>query len=185
MKIIGYIIITFGFLAGTLACVVNKEEIYWGYFIVSVLAGSVGIGFVHFGERKQSRSEEKLATNIKSIEDSLSRVVENIKQLNREKKSIDTYDVRHRIDELFIDDLEMSVDARESIGHRYSLAAYGEIMSTFAAGERYLNRVWSASADGYIDEVSAYLDKAQEQFVDSLEKIRSLKINQTNTASSG
>jgi len=35
MKIIGYIIITFGFLAGTLACVVNKEEIYWGYFICS------------------------------------------------------------------------------------------------------------------------------------------------------
>ena len=175
MKIIGYIIITFGFLAGTLACVVNKEEIYWGYFIVSVLAGSIGIGFVHFGERKESRSEEKLATNIKSIEDSLSQVVENITQLNREKKSINTYDVRHRIDELFPDDLTTFVEARQSISHIFGLVTYGDIMSSFAAGERYLNRVWSASADGYIDEVNTYLEKAQEQFIESLEKIRSLK----------
>jgi len=53
-------------------------------------------------------------------------------------------------------------------------------MSCFAAGERYLNRVWSASADGYIDEVNAYLDKAQAQFADSLEKIRQLKANAQN-----
>ncbi len=67
------------------------------------------------------------------------------------------------------------MDARESIAHRYGLAAYGEVMSSFAAGERYLNRVWSASADGYIDEVNTYLDKAQAQFVESLEKIRQFK----------
>ena len=94
--------------------------------------------------------------------------------------------MRHRIDELFIDDIDKFVDARESIAHRYGLAAYGEVMSTFAAGERYLNRVWSASADGYIDEVNAYLEKAREQFVDSLEKIRQLKTNpdlQTSTFS--
>ncbi|GAI58988.1 unnamed protein product, partial [marine sediment metagenome] len=34
---------------------------------------------------------------------------------------------------------------------------------------------WSASADGYIDEVNTYIDKAREQFVDSLERIRQLK----------
>jgi len=54
------------------------------------------------------------------------------------------------------------------------------VMSCFAAGERYLNRVWSASADGYIDEVNDYLDKAKEQFTESLEKIRQLKANARN-----
>jgi len=48
-------------------------------------------------------------------------------------------------------------------------------MSHFASGERYLNRVWSASADGYIDEVSAYLEKAKLQFSEALEKVRNLK----------
>ena len=34
----------------------------------------------------------------------------------------------------------------------------------FAAGERYLNRVWSASVDGYIDEVRSFLVLARTQF---------------------
>jgi hypothetical protein len=37
-------------------------------------------------------------------------------------------------------------------------------MSAFAAGERYINRVWSASTDGYVDEVCNYLDRATQQF---------------------
>jgi hypothetical protein len=69
------------------------------------------------------------------------------------------------------------VDARESIAHRHGLAVYGEIMSSFAAGERYLNRVWSASADGYIDEVNTYIEKAREQFAESLDKINKHKSN--------
>jgi len=58
----------------------------------------------------------------------------------------------------------------------HGLQAYADVMSSFAAGERYLNRVWSASADGYIDEVNAYMEKAQAQFVESLAKIRDLAV---------
>jgi hypothetical protein len=39
-----------------------------------------------------------------------------------------------------------------------------DIMSEFAAGERYINRVWSASADGYDGEATSYLNRAAEQF---------------------
>ena len=60
-------------------------------------------------------------------------------------------------------------DARESMQHAFGIQAYADIMSAFAAGERYLNRVWSASADGYVDEVNAYLHKASEQFNEALE----------------
>ncbi len=37
-------------------------------------------------------------------------------------------------------------------------------MSDFAAGERYLNRVWSASADGYVEEAKSYIHRALIQF---------------------
>ena len=185
MKKIGYIIITVGFLAGSLASVISEENVYWGYFIISIFAGALGIAFVHFGKRKESHAEDKLALNIQSIEDSLGRIVGNITKLNSEKESINTYDVRYKIDELFMDDLAVFVNARQSISHILGLAAYADVMSSFAAGERYLNRVWSASADGYIDEVNAYIEKVQEQFVDSLDKIRALKINQTNPVLSG
>ena len=174
MKKLGYLMITIGFLAGALAAIVDEQKVQWGYFIAALLAGAVGIMLVRFGERQESRAEGKLASNIQSIEASLSRIVENMTRLNSEKQSIDPYDVRHRIDELFAEDLTTFVEARQSIAQVHGLSAYADVMSNFAAAERYLNRVWSASVDGYIDEVNTYLDRAQAQFVESLEKVRQL-----------
>jgi len=176
MRKIGYLMITVGFLAGAVAATVDKENVLWGYFVPSLAVGVAGVAMARLGRRRESRVEGKLASDSQSIEASLKRVVENITRLNAEKSSINAYDVRHRIDELFPEDLTVFVEARESIAHSHGLAAYADVMSSFAAGERYLNRVWSASADGYVDEVNAYLDKAQAQFVESLDKIRRLNL---------
>jgi hypothetical protein len=174
MRKIGYLMITVGFLAGSLAAIVDKENVQWGCFAAALAVGVVGVGLVRFGAHREKRVEGKLTEDIQSIETSLSRIVENMNGLNAQKSSINTYDVRHRIDELFPEDLTVFVEARQSIAHTHGLNAYADVMSSFAAGERYLNRVWSASADGYIDEVNTYLDKAQAQFAESLAKIHDL-----------
>lgn len=178
MKNIGLILITIGFLAGSLACVVKPEEVEWTYFIISMAVGVVGVVLAHAGHKKIHTSEEILNKNISSVETSLENIVKNITDLNSQKDSINTYDVRFKIDELFPNDLSAFIEARHSISHVFGLVAYGEIMSSFAAAERYLNRVWSASADGYIDEVNTYIERAKEQFTESLEKIKSLKTTQ-------
>jgi len=175
MKKLGYLLITVGFLAGALACVVDEEAVLWVHFGGALAVGIVGVALVRLSHRHVRTSEGKVAANIQAIEGALGSIVANITRLNDERQSINTYDVRRRVDELFLEDLTRFVEARESIAHVYGLNAYGEVMSCFAAGERYLNRVWSASADGYIDEVNTYIDKAREQFVDSLEKMRRLK----------
>ncbi len=167
--------VTVGFLAAALASVIDENTVEWLWYIPALGLGIAGVVFIKHDHARQNKTEHHVAARIETVDSSLERIAANIKKLNADKHSINTYDMRHRIDELFIDDLEMFVDARESIAHRYGLAAYGEIMSEFAAGERYLNRVWSASADGYIDEVNTYLDKAQEQFSESLDKIRRFK----------
>jgi hypothetical protein len=97
-------------------------------------------------------------------------LVANVSYLCDEKETIDTYDMHKKLDELLIDDLNAFVEARETIAHIYGLQVYAEIMNHFAAGERYLNRVWTASADGYIDEVNEYIEKARKQF-DTAKKI--------------
>jgi len=175
MKKLGYLVITIGFLLGSLVVVLDKELVPWNLFIRALVVGALGVVLVRMGERRQSRSAGKLSANMQLIESSLGSIVENITQLNAQKQSINTYDVRHRIDELFIEDLTAFVDSRQSIAQVHGIGAYADVMSCFAAGERYLNRVWSASADGYIDEVNAYIDKAREQFAESLQKIRQLK----------
>jgi len=75
--------------------------------------------------------------------------------------------MRFEIDRRFRDDLFAFADARRSMIVLFGLQAYADIMSAFAAGERYLNRVWSASTDGYVDEVLQTIDRAHEQFVEA------------------
>ncbi|MGB2862334.1 MAG: hypothetical protein WBC05_03325 [Sedimentisphaerales bacterium] len=180
MKLVGFLMVTVGFIAAALATVLDVNAVRWLWYVPALIVGAAGVAAVRIDDARQNKTEHHVASRIETVEGSLERIATNIKKLNSEKHSINTYDMRHRIDELFIEDLEMFVDARESIAHRYGLAVYGEIMSGFAAGERYLNRVWSASADGYIDEVNTYLDKAQEQFSDSLDKIRRFKVAAVN-----
>jgi hypothetical protein len=175
MKKFSYLIVTISFLTGSLIAVLDKVQLRWDWFAPAIVVGAIGLVIARATEKKESRSQQRLTYNMQTIETSLDRIVENISALNSEKVNINTYEIRHRIDELFIDDINAFIEARQSIAHIYGLGAYADVMSHFAAGERYLNRIWSASADGYIDEVNTYLDKTQEQFTESLDKIKSLK----------
>lgn len=175
MKKIGYFIISVSFLAGALVTVLETRTVQWSYFLPTAVLGVFGIILVRTSEKRHTTAEGKLASNMQNLEESLDSIVGNMQKLNEEKVSVDVYEIRHHIDAMLPDDLNMFVEARESISHVYSLQAYANVMSDFAAGERYLNRVWSASADGYVDEVSTYLEKAQAQFVEAREKLLQLK----------
>jgi hypothetical protein len=175
MKRIGYILITAGFLGAALTTVLHTTEVNWLWFIICMAVGIAGVAMVRIITMRAAREEGALAGNIVDIQESLASIVEKVTRLNGEKASINPYDLRHKIDELFPDDLAKFVEAREAIGHVYSLQSYAEVMSIFAAGERYLNRVWSASADGYINECHTYLEKAQEQFTSALKTLEELQ----------
>ncbi len=172
MKTIGYLLITTGFLVGALVAVVSEEQVNWLHFGASIAAGIVGVGIVRSGHRQVTYAEGKLASNMQEITSTLQRIVDGMVRLNTEKNSINTYDMRHRIDENIAADILAFADTRETIAALFGLAVYADIMSHFAAGERYLNRVWSASADGYIDEVSTYLEKSRYQFTQTLDLIK-------------
>jgi len=209
MKMLGFLLVTVGFIGAALAAVLDQSAltdpnsatgvdrsaiedanaaaadqsaveaaedsaVKWAWYVPALALGVAGVVMIRTEEARHKKTEHHVAANIEAVQGSLERIAAKIEKLNAEKDSIDTYDMRHRVDELFAEDLEMFVDARESIAHRYGLAAYGNVMSSFAAGERYLNRVWSASADGYIDEVNEYLEKAKDQFAESLTLVRRL-----------
>ena len=175
MKKIGIVLIAIAFLAGTLATVIDVETVRWIPFIASLVTGIIGIVLVKVSLKREARSAEVLTRNMLQIESSISSIIKNLKELNDRKETIDTYDVRHEVDELFLEDLNTFVEARESISHTYGIQAYADVMSHFAAGDRYLNRVWCASSDGYVDEVNEYLVKSLEQFEDSRKKLAECK----------
>jgi len=174
MKSLGYLLISLGFLVGSYFTVIQTEGVPLGSYLGAFLAGIVGVAIVRRAIHSEAHAEGTIATNLNEIGTSLERVVSKAQNLDREKDGIDVYELRHRIDRDFPADLDAFVQARESISHRFGLHAYAEVMNSFAAGERNLNRVWSASTDGYIDEAKTYISKARAEFENTLAAFRGL-----------
>jgi hypothetical protein len=116
-----------------------------------------------------------LKSNIDVIASSLAELAEKSQALADEKEGLYVYDVHGRIDQIFPDPIDRFVNARESMIHAYSMQQYADLMNHFAAGERSINRVWSASVDGYIDEVKLYLDKAADHFTNAHDLFKNLE----------
>ena len=181
MKKLGYLLIAIGFLAGSLIAVVDKTIVNWIHFIPALAIGIAGVIVVKIHDYKHSRSEEKLTGHLSDIENSLANILKNINNFCTENETLDPYKVHNRIDELFAEDMNTFIDARTAIGHIYGLQEYADMMSYFASGERALNRAWSASTDGYVDEIKDCLTKAKANFNTVLEKIDKLKLNESLT----
>ncbi len=176
MRALGYLLITAGFLVGSVVAVQTEENhIDWGWFLPAFAVGVVGVVLARVGTRREARHETKLAGDLETLTTSIDRLVQNLERLQAEDNKADPYRVHGRIDELLRDDLASFADARECIGHIFSLAAYADVMNAFAAGERYVNRVWSASIDGWVDELQEYLGRATVQFRDAQGKLRALQ----------
>jgi len=172
MKSLGYILITLGFLMGSYFSVIDTEEVVWSMVGLSLLIGLGGVALVQASIRSQSTATDTVRTNISKLEESLARIVDKATRLDAEKDSINVYDFHHRIDDDFMSDLNIFVENRESIGHAFGLQSYANVMTHFATAERYLNRCWSASSDGYVDEVNEYLTRMKDQFTQALELLR-------------
>lgn len=167
----GFILITVGFLGGAFLASLDPEHIQWGWFIPCLAIGAAGVFLLKRSSLRHSRSEQVLANNRDHVEDSLDRILAELRDLDDAKERIPPYDLRFEIDRRFRGDLNRFVEARESLAHIYGLQAYADIMSAFAAGERYLNRVWSASADGYAEEAKEYIGRARRQFEEARAKL--------------
>ena len=170
MKEFGYVLVAAGFLGGAFATSLDVQNVNWILF--AGMAGAAFIGLVLYKRQigAMARSEEVLEVNRVELRESIANVVNDLGEIMQGE--ITQGDVlRDRIDLKLREDLRRFADARESMVHLFGLQTYADIMSNFAAGERYINRVWSASADGYDEEANAYLKKAAGQFDEAKQQL--------------
>ncbi|TQV88113.1 hypothetical protein [Aliikangiella coralliicola] len=175
MKKIGYILIMVSFLSGSFLTALDPTKINWVYFVPALIVGFIGLAMLKSENKKAAQADHKLEDDLKLMDDSLQKIVANLQQLNQQREELPTYEARFEIDRRFREDLDHFANVRESMRHLFGLQTYADIMSAFAAGERYVNRVWSASTDGYVDEVKMYLTKAYDQFVEAQQKFSEAK----------
>jgi hypothetical protein len=174
MKKLGYFLVFVGFVAASLVSVTDVLQVNWVHFIIFLIISIIGIFLIRHSEKKETMQAETLSRNMKAIEESLERIVDDVKLIRSEIDPDKPQEVRKRIDKRLPDYLETFIESRKTIAHVHGLQAYGHVMNYFAAAERYLNRVWSASTDGYIDEVTEYMEKSERQFEEALAALREL-----------
>ena len=170
MKNFGFFLLAAGFLAGAYATALDVDNVNWQIFIVAAIAAIAGLVMVKRAASAHAQSDEVLELNRGELRDSIANVVRDLGEIVAGKESRGP-ELRDAIDLRLRNDLRRFADARESMVHLFGLQTYADIMSSFAAGERYINRVWSASADGYDEEAETYLAKAAEQFEDAQKQL--------------
>ena len=65
-------------------------------------------------------------------------------------------------------------DGRQRFVDRFGLAGGSEVLNATAFGERMLNRVWSAAADGHLEEACSSYREAVEAFAQAEETVARL-----------
>lgn len=174
MTQLAYLLITISFLAASFLASLDPTKVDWMMMIPTIIVGAVGAIMLRRGHHAAAKDDSAVRENLTTLEQSLANINKNLTALNAEKENLPAYEVRFDIDRLFRQDLNNFADARQAMAHRFGLKQYADVMSAFAAGERYINRVWSASTDGYIDEIQMYIEKATRQFQEAEEKFAAL-----------
>ncbi|MEX0975886.1 MAG: hypothetical protein WDZ50_02175 [Woeseia sp.] len=177
MKGTGFMLLIGGFLVAAFATALDADATNWALFVPAALIGSFGVFLIKRQTAGAARSGDVLAANRSELYESLDNIVAELATISS-ATDLPVEDLRLEIDRRLRDDLRRFADARESMVHLFSLQLYAEIMSDFAAGERYVNRVWSASADGYGEEARRYLQRAAARFHAARERLH----NTTSTS---
>jgi hypothetical protein len=152
------------FLAGAFIAVLDPVMVNWTWMGAALAFGALGLWMYRKALHSEASSGHRVSGNMKVLEFSLANILTNLGDLCARREELPVYEARFEIDRLFREDLDNFAEARESMIHVFGMQKYADVMSAFAAGERYINRVWSASTDGYRDEVHAYLVRARDQF---------------------
>jgi hypothetical protein len=95
-----------------------------------------------------------------TLSEALGVVSEGVAELSAGAPTMDLEAIKKRVEELNWLGPERLGSAQEIIIARVGFAAYAEVMAPLATAERWLNRAWSAAADGHRPECLASLQTA-------------------------
>ncbi len=164
IKTISLFFIMASFLSGAFISVLDPTQINWNWMVPVLILGITALFLYRKAHHVEARASHRLSGNLQILDASLKNILDNLETINADSFKLPVYEARFEIDHLLREDLNNFANARESMKHVFGLQGYANVMSAFAAGERYINRVWSASTDGYVDEVHAYIERATNQF---------------------
>ena len=169
MRLLGWALFIGGLVPAVFYSVEHAGTVRWESYLFALVAVLVGALILRLTTHHPAGM---LIINVQVIRSSLTLLSAKLKKLDTSKRrDIGVAGIHAFIDRHLNGDLERFLAARETLIYRHGLPTYGRVMDAFAAGERALHRAWSASADGYQDEVDACLDRARDDFARALQLV--------------
>lgn len=177
MNIIGQILLWGGFLSGSLATVLNVEKkiawstIPWGWYLVSVTICIVGIAILRLSRKSTVESSEESTASLSEIRESLIKLLKNTQHMSGQMDEMAPSEMTVFIDDVLAPDCYTFAEGRNAITTEMGLQKFADVMTHFSAGERAVNRAWSAAADGYVDEAKTCVERAVSMFEDAQQEL--------------
>lgn len=128
-------------------------------FLGGIVLVVLGVILARRGIRSEVQREAKSGGGVGSIGALVDGLADGAAQLAASPQT-DAADVRHGIEALQHAWVEPLIEGRARIQDAHGVAGYASVFVPFSAAERQLYRAWSASVDGYPDEVQRSLQAA-------------------------
>lgn len=177
-RLLGHASLWLGFLGATFATVNTTEISRTWYktiatpnYLLPFMVGIAGVLILRTtSKRRSSLDLDDEEGQLLPLKNSLNQICE-ILQTWQKGKPLEPSSICSSIDEQLMGPLGQFADDRHALIEAYGLPAYASIMTEFATGERFVNRAWSAGADGYFSESYDSLARASRHFQRAMERI--------------
>ena len=167
IRVWGHLLLWTGFLAGAFLSVRRTEvpgapwsTISWPAYGAALLVAGAGVVLLRTTRRASAVAAGEEAGAVEELAAILDRLHATVQQWYGAFDTTNVYRFHEMIDGSLAEDLARFADLREALIAHFDLDHYARVMTEFALAERTVNRIWSASADGYVDEVRTCLQRA-------------------------
>jgi hypothetical protein len=143
------------------------STVRWSWYALAMLVAFGGVFVLRASNRTADLINENFHGQYSMLSSAIFELVEKLQTLDTNFDNMIPEEIVDFIDDQCVVHFNDFADSRNTITQRYGLTAFAEIMSEFATGERYINRAWSASADGYVDEAKSSVKRSLSHLVEA------------------
>lgn len=149
----------------------------WHNFFTGIFVSIAGAGLLNMPVHREIHAHEANEKHVDPIK-IMEELIGKISDINYHEMSPDQ--IKENLEESELTYLIPFAEHRHQFQHDYGMMKFADFFSDFAAGERNLNRAWSAIVDGYPEESRNSLDRSLLSFKDCLEKLTGYETEEGN-----
>lgn len=154
----------------------------WTWYLASLAIGIAGVVLLRNSQRTDIPQNENRGGDLNILETSLNQLVERVQRLHDEFPQMHPEQIYQYIDDQCVPCFGDFAESRNALISRFGMSVFGEVMTEFASGERFINRAWSAAADGYLEESLDSISRALNFLKQARQILRHNLDNSVNTA---